>query len=75
VPALARALNEIRPKAVVVVMKAIGRSVLQAVKLSGMDPDCIKILAFPALGHEKEYVHGLREIITCLRRTGVLEDR
>jgi hypothetical protein len=72
VAALAGTLSELQPLAIVVVMKAISTSVTQAV---GAAKSVRRYdLPFPAQGHQRAYVARLRDIVSDLRRDGLLQD-
>lgn len=69
VPRLAREIEELQPKAIVVVMKAIADHVHRALGDSGLRPEQVHVLPFPAQGHEREYVSRLSALLRSLPRT------
>ena len=71
-PALATTLRELSPLAILVVMRAIAPSVARSAALAGADTTPRDVLPFPAQGHQRKYVGGLREIVLRLTHDGVL---
>jgi hypothetical protein len=69
---LADTLRKLRPRAVVVVMRAISQSVTRAVVTA--QPIRRYDLPFPAQGHQRQYVTQLREIVAVLTHDGVLKN-
>jgi hypothetical protein len=65
VKALGEKLKDIQPFAIIVVMKAIAESVAQALLQVNLEVPRY-VLPFPAQGHEREYVSGLRDLVSQL---------
>jgi hypothetical protein len=55
-------LRDVRPLAIIVVMKGIVEHVERALKAAGLGVVPRHVVPFPAQGHEREYVAGLRSI-------------
>ena len=71
---LAVQFRHLKPRAIVVVMKAIAKSVARAAVAAATDVPRFE-LPFPSHGHEREYVSGLRDAVQELVRTGMLDAR
>jgi hypothetical protein len=68
---LGKALEALKPAAIVVVMKAIAGSVERAMA-SAQASGSVLILPFPSHGHDREYVSGLRQALVDLAKKNVL---
>lgn len=56
-------LSGMRPSLIVVVMKAIEREAAAAVRQAGLGDVTMRVLPFPAHGHQREYVEQLTELV------------
>lgn len=63
VPGLASRLQEIRPRVVVCVMRAIEPAVRRALRVARMQGTEFRSVPFPAQGHQLQYVEQLAEIV------------
>jgi len=63
---LAEIIRGLRPEAVVVVMKGILPDVHRALELADLGNLKPHALPFPAFGHQRKYVSGLRELLPDL---------
>lgn len=61
-------VSQIRPSAVVVVMKRIEHYVKRALKTANLASTSLHVLPFPAQGHEREFVSGLRRVLDQLEQ-------
>lgn len=68
---LANVLNALKPKAVVIVMCGIARSVNRAIRMSEQEDVRSYVLPFPAQGHQRRYVDELRSILDKHREYAV----
>ncbi|MCM2311248.1 MAG: hypothetical protein NDI84_07575 [Steroidobacteraceae bacterium] len=71
--ALATTLAELRPLTIVVVMRGIADNVEQAILQAELSEVPVFVLPFPAMGHQRAYVAGLRQVLVELREAGVLD--
>ena len=69
---LATELHALQPEVVIVVMKGIAPHVRRAIANAGLEQLAVYVLPFPAMGHQPQYVQGLRTILGELRASGVL---
>jgi hypothetical protein len=60
-------LRDVQPLVIIVVMKGIAEDVEHALKAAGLEAVPRYVLPFPAQGHEREYVTGLRSIFQQLK--------
>jgi hypothetical protein len=68
---LAARLKGINPRAIIIVMKGIAASVDRVMSAVTLDIPRF-VLPFPAQGHQREYVSELQNVITTLRKRGVV---
>jgi len=69
VPALARRITEMKPRAVVAVLRKIEPHVRNAVAMTGLQLPC-HALPFPGNGHQNKYIAGLEAILRRWREVG-----
>lgn len=67
IPALAASLRELRPAAIIVVVKAVENAVLTAREQAGLFAVPLTALPFPAQGNQRQYV---QQLIALLGREG-----
>jgi hypothetical protein len=67
IPKLAERIKCYRPKEIVIIMCAIRRNVVQAIREAGLDYEpSLHCLAFPAMGHQPRFHKEMLEIIQTL---------
>ena len=65
---LARTIREAKPRSIVVLLKRIEPYVRSACAMEGAMERIVGTLPFPAHGHQRQYVIGLRDILQSPRR-------
>lgn len=70
---LAKVMADLRPLAIIVVMRGIAGNVEQAILLARLSGVPVFVLLFPAMGRQRAYVAGLRQVLAELRDAGVLD--
>jgi hypothetical protein len=68
-------LRDVRPLAIIVVMKGIVEHVERALKAAGLGAVPRYVVPFPAQGHEREYGAGLRSIFREIEKQIELANR
>lgn len=69
IASLVATIHELKPRVIIVVMKAIERYVAQAAEDARLTGCPRYVLPFPAQGHQREYVAQLTELLRRLEKT------
>jgi hypothetical protein len=72
---LVSTIAELQPDAAVVVMKGIKKLAMRAISQATQQSIPIRVLSFPAQGHEREYVTELTRVVQEFKDQGTLKSR
>ena len=74
IKSLSRIIKKLKPKTIIVVMKAIEPCVEKALKINPVEFEISKnALPFPSHGHQKRYVETLASLVMKFKEDGVLD--